>query len=468
MQSFSAMLKQSGLAFNQHQYDGVEFCLKNEKTRQLDVYGGIIADEMGLGKTITAIGTMVANPVPNTLIVLPPVLLVQWQKAINKTMGFNALLYHGQQKKQIKNKELMASPVVLTTYNAIRTGKKSNLLLEVKWDRVIFDEAHHLRNKNLAHKGAMELKTKIRWLITGTPIQNNISDYYNLCAVLGLNRAIYCDKTMTGRILETFVLKRTKRLVPEIASSLPEVMTHTVHVDWDTLGEYQLAEDIHGALSFCGVAKEPGAYASKLTGGILVNMLRARQACTLPSLMQADLKKKRIKYKVGADSKIQSVVRTIVANRDNGAGKLVFCHYRGEIDAISSRLNELNIKSSIFDGRTSLSERQAILTDKTNMVILLQIQTGCEGLNLQENYSEVYFVSPHWNPSVEAQAIGRCHRMGQQKQVHVYRFVMNGFEQGTHSLDMYIRSVQDKKMGISNRIMQGKEDEDDDDDDVVV
>ena len=362
----------------------------------------------------------------------------------------------------------MASPVVLTTYNAIRTGKKSNLLLEVKWDRVIFDEAHHLRNKNLAHKGAMELKTKIRWLITGTPIQNNISDYYNLCAVLGLNRAIYCDKTMTGRILETFVLKRTKRLVPEIASSLPEVMTHTVHVDWDTLGEYQLAEDIHGALSFCGVAKEPGAYASKLTGGILVNMLRARQACTLPSLMQADLKKKRIKYKVGADSKIQSVVRTIVANRDNGAGKLVFCHYRGEIDAISSRLNELNIKSSIFDGRTSLSERQAILTDKTNMVILLQIQTGCEGLNLQENYSEVYFVSPHWNPSVEAQAIGRCHRMGQQKQVHVYRFVMNGFEQGTHSLDMYIRSVQDKKMGISNRIMQGKEDEDDDDDDVVV
>lgn len=462
MHAFTAMLKQSGLSFNQHQYDGVEFCLKNEKTRQLDVYGGIIADEMGLGKTITAIGTMVANPLPNTLIVLPPVLLVQWQKAINKTMGFNALLYHGQQKKQIKNKELMASPVVLTTYNAIRTGKKSNLLLEVKWDRVIFDEAHHLRNKNLAHKGAIELKTKIRWLITGTPIQNNISDYYNLCAVLGLNRAIYCDKTMTGRILETFVLKRTKRLVPEIASSLPEVMTHTVQVDWNTdypFGEYQFAEDIHGALSFCGVAKGPGAYAKKLVGGNLVNMLRARQACTLPSLLQTDLKKKRIKYNVGADSKIQAVVRTIVDNQDNGAGKLVFCHYRGEIDAISRRLNELNIKSSIFDGRTSLPERQAILMDKTNLVILLQIQTGCEGLNLQENYSEVYFVSPHWNPSVEAQAIGRCHRMGQQKKVHVYRFVMNGFEQGTSSLDMYIRSVQDKKMGVSNRIMQGKDDE---------
>ena len=88
MHAFTAMLKQSGLSFNQHQYDGVEFCLKNEKTRQLDVYGGIIADEMGLGKTITAIGTMVANPLPNTLIVLPPVLLVQWQKAINKPMGF--------------------------------------------------------------------------------------------------------------------------------------------------------------------------------------------------------------------------------------------------------------------------------------------------------------------------------------------------------------------------------------------
>jgi SNF2 family DNA or RNA helicase len=67
-------------------------------------------------------------------------------------------------------------------------------------------------------------------------------------------------------------------------------------------------------------------------------------------------------------------------------------------------------------------------------VLILQIQTGCEGLNLQENYSEVYFVAPHWNPAIEDQAVARCHRLGQKKQVHVFRFKMESFEKGTERI----------------------------------
>lgn len=99
----------------------------------------------------------------------------------------------------------------------------------------------------------------------------------------------------------------------------------------------------------------------------------------------------------------------------------------------------------ILDGRVSAKQRSHILTEK-NDVMIVQINTGCEGLNLQEHYSEVYFVSPHWNPSVEDQAVARCHRFGQLKCVNVHRFHMSQDE----SMDQFIATLQGKKRMLYN------------------
>ena len=101
-------------------------------------------------------------------------------------------------------------------------------------------------------------------------------------------------------------------------------------------------------------------------------------------------------------------------------------------------------------------ERAALLLNDKYDVLILQIQTGCEGLNLQENYSEIYFVSPHWNPAVEEQAIARCHRIGQKKEVVVNRFEMSGFvgqKLETKTVDNYVGSVQDCKRKIVSEII---------------
>ena len=87
-------------------------------------------------------------------------------------------------------------------------------------------------------------------------------------------------------------------------------------------------------------------------------------------------------------------------------------------------------------------------------VLILQIQTGCEGLNLQEHYSEIYFISPHWNPCVQDQAIARCYRIGQTQAVSVFHFVMNtDFTIATYTLDTHIHDVQNRKRDMSTEFI---------------
>jgi SNF2 family DNA or RNA helicase len=177
---------------------------------------------------------------------------------------------------------------------------------------------------------------------------------------------------------------------------------------------------------------------------------------SLDKLVKAGLFENPEAYKeaLSKSSKLDFVVSSILERKDNGCGKLVFCNYRQEIDDIATRLRSGGMRVAIFDGRTTQSMRHDILSQK-NDALILQIQTGCEGLNLQENYSEIYFVSPHWNPSVEDQAIARCHRIGQTKPVYVRRFEMAKFDKDeeqtmdTVTIDSYVSSVQDKKRIIT-------------------
>jgi SNF2 family DNA or RNA helicase len=106
-----------------------------------------------------------------------------------------------------------------------------------------------------------------------------------------------------------------------------------------------------------------------------------------------------------------------------------------------------------FDGRTS--NRKDVLSQR-HEALILQIQTGCEGLNLQEHYSEIYFISPHWNPAVEDQAVARCHRIGQTKVVYVERFEMSSFgkniEVDTINIEKYVNNTQESKREVAKKI----------------
>ena len=162
-------------------------------------------------------------------------------------------------------------------------------------------------------------------------------------------------------------------------------------------------------------------------------------------------------------SKLDQVCDKIIERNNNGRGKLIFCHYRAEIDHISSAREGGGMEVAKFDGRTPHKESNGILTQKWDALIL-QIQTGCEGLNLQQ-FSEVYFVSPHWNPAVEDQAVARCHRIGQTEPIDVFRFTMYGFAHAdseeedatypsTFTLDEYSRDTQQLKREVAREVLE--------------
>ena len=479
MELFKKYLDRTGMDHKQYQYDGVAWCVKNETcvNPPCNVRGGFIADEMGLGKTIMMIGTFLCNFVPNTLIIVPPILIDQWYTQILRTTGHKALIYHGADKKTITLYQLSRATIVISTYGAITLTKKQvkddfiTPLHKVNWSRIVFDEAHHLRNRKTAlYISATLLKSNIRWLVSGTPVQNKKQDFYSLCSAIKIPTSFYTDSANLPTLARAFILKRTKT---QVGIQMAPIVVGNNIVNWQNKKEMELSEELHSALAFSHVSGNKGNKLMVNTfseGGILALMLRTRQSCILPKLMAPYLDKlvalgflnNYDSYQEAFDhsSKLDSVVQSILERKGNGCGKIIFCQFKEEIDTIAAKLRAGGMDSVVtFDGRTSATKRFTILREK-NEALILQIQTGCEGLNLQENYSEIYFVSPHWNPAVEDQAVARCHRIGQLKPVMVQKFEMCNFvsddDQQIHTktMDTYISNVQEKKRYIAIECME--------------
>jgi len=251
-----------------------------------------------------------------------------------------------------------------------------------------------------------------------------------------------------------------------------------------------MAEELHALLPnqthvFTTNSELADAFEGK---GILTAIMKARQSCIMPSMLIPDIIRQ---FREGeleepqnyikalkSNSKLDAVIKLILSRKDNGNGKIIFCHFRKEIDLIAKRLRNGGLQKVVtYDGRNS---RTGINLADAADAIVLQIQTGCEGLNLQANFSEIYFVSPHWNPCVEDQAVARCHRIGQVKPTYVFKFEMTGFktdeerkqianeketngdssdndedeEKQEQSLESYVNSVQKFKRTLIGEIIR--------------
>jgi SNF2 family DNA or RNA helicase len=445
------------LSGKEYQRKGVEWCINQEKQKSDEfIGGGLIADEMGLGKTLTILMVILLHYQPRTLLVVPPSILHQWYDEIYRLTGHQALIYHGAGKKKITREQLDNSPIVLTTYHTITATKTeymddspNKLIHNVRWGRIIYDEAHNMKNRNRFHYGAMSMTTKLCWFISGTPIQNRYSDYRNLCRIMG-----YSSKNATIPIL--------RRTLADLKIRHNGITNHIHRVKWSDQS-LELAKPHHQQM----LQPDDEVVISK--------MQKCRQICAMPSLYGNKMNGDNTVY---TNDKMISISEHVYQHRNSGKGKLIFCNYTEEMRAYKSHLTNMGINVVIINGETTMRKKHHLLSRRYSIkddmladdngrpnylgflsqdivryinayvnidVYLIQIQSSCDGLNLQ-HLSEVYFTAPAWNPSVEQQAVARCYRTGQTEHVNVYRFQMESFTddgfENVKNMDEYVCATQ--------------------------
>ena len=248
---------------------------------------------------------------------------------------------------------------------------------------------------------------------------------------------------------------------------MPALKEHVINVPWTNPEERELATRLHSTIGMEDPSK--AVHKPDTTNNIriprfnvkLVEYLRARQLCVHPGLLKTPyrdalaqeqeqdpltqdpnndshtddqirhLEPEEIKATeeflekaTNGSSKLTAIVDHIATSTSTPTRKLVFCEFRKEMDYLETALAKRNIITGRIDGATNKQLKDATITSPHIQVLLLQVRTCSEGLNLQQ-YSDIYIVTPQWNPTIESQAICRAYRIGQKaKQVNVFRFVM--------------------------------------------
>jgi len=409
-------LGRGGFSLYNHQKKGIKWLLNIEKKYG----GGLLADEMGLGKTLQIISMMIANPKPLNLLVCPASLVKQWETEINKFAPSIKVWSKFDDTMNYKDD----INVIVVSYNKIN---QITILRILQYDRVICDEAHYFRNKkSKTFKSLDALKTSIRWALTGTPIQNYKADLQ--CIFKFLRKHVSLETCVSK-----YMLRRTHN---QLHFSLPNI-NHSIKF----IG-------VHNQELFDMI--ENNDYMHHLE-----KVIRLKQACIIP---QQTLKSIEGKYSKSYDSgddmdklkllKLNKVVRDVSSTI--GDKTIIFSYFRNEIRYLHNKLKaKLNI--DYIDGSISTLKRNELINSKEHDVLIIQINAGGTGLNLQ-HYNKVIFTGPQWNPTLEQQAIARVYRIGQTKDVSVKRYIIG--KKDEYSIEKRILKIQQQKLELIRKYIQ--------------
>lgn len=456
-----------------HQREGVIWmCRRESRPGPVPtVAGGILADEMGLGKTYEMVALMRLRPM-RTLIVTTLSTLMQWQEVISNHLSALPFVLRG--KDQAEGVGFAGVSTVLTTYSMFQHLDKIPRGLFDGWARIILDEAHIIRNpKGNTYRSLCKLQAVHRWVLTGTPVNNNVRDLHTLVAWLG---APGLDVESIRRHL---MLRRTKVVEaersPEFSLPILTIVDSVVHMSEPERQAYAIIEAAGRAHAVGGGASMSTALTdAAFHVRVMEAVLRCRQACTHMALMcdavataqlrlenftvlQQAMRDPRVLCEacrcpvdVLGSAKVTRLVE-LVSKHKHTEKSLVFCDWLGEMDILETALSEgTGVQVIRFHGAMALGQRQSALQAFENMemgaVMLVQIQCGGTGLNIQ-CASRVYMMRPAWNPCTEQQAIARSHRLGQTRPVIVTRLV------AADSIDVRCTEIQSRKLAIIDWVM---------------
>jgi superfamily II DNA or RNA helicase len=446
--------------------------------------GGCLADDMGLGKTIQAIAYLLkvrklAKPsIKNSrvqssqlslfadmegsdtnqvsLIVMPTSLVHNWESEIARFAPSLKVYKHtGPQRMNLWKEGSPADfyDVILTTYGTLRND--ADFLQETEFTCLILDESQHIKNPaSKTYKSVIELKAKHRMVLTGTPVENSLSDLWSQMNFL--NRGLlgsysffkqnFLTPIETNQkedvrdrlqlLIRPFILRRTKE---EVAADLPPLMEQVIYCPMtpEQESEYEKEKSIIRNSILLSVENSEIRKSSIV---ILQGLMRLRQLANHPRLIDRTSKNESGKF-----SEIFDLLRNIIAENHK---VLVFSSFVTHLELIREQIEDEKWKYSYLTGKSK--NRKEIISlfqeEADNHIFLISLKAGGVGLNLT-SAGYVFILDPWWNPAVENQAISRAHRIGQDKHVFVYRFITE------NSVEEKIERLKEKKSILAETLI---------------
>jgi len=444
--------------------------------------GGILADDMGLGKTLQAIALILWNRSKAkaaakaskkkvngrpTLVIAPTSVVPNWQREIEKfAPGLKTLLWQGPNRFDHED-EIDDVDVMISSYALLRRDEE---LLESKNFRyVILDEAQHIKNPTSATaRAAKRLKSDRRLALTGTPIENRLSEFWSIIdfvspGLLGdlktfeenvarpIDRGDQKTADKLRKTIQPFVLRRTKS---EVAPELPAKIQQEIVVplsDEQAKLYRQILREVRKSV-YSEVEKKG---VSKVQIQVLAALTRLRQVACDPRLMK--LERSNVEWGPEESGKL-SALREIVAEAKSGGHRvLIFSQFVTMLHHIRDAMDEDGVSYEYLDGSTK--ERMQLVDrfneDESKTAFLISLKAGGTGLNLTGADTVIHF-DPWWNPAVEDQATDRAHRIGQTKVVSVYRLIAKGtVEEKILQLSAKKRSLMENVLSTEGSPLKG-------------
>ena len=431
-------------------------------------FGGILADDMGLGKTIQMLSIIAGYVEENkdrraSIVICPSSLSLNWQNEAKKfTNEVKTLVIKGnatERKEQINS--INKYDIIITSYDFLKRDIELYKEKKYQFRYAIADEAQYLKNSNTQNaKAVKELLADTRYALTGTPIENSLSELWSIFDYIMPGYLFAYKKFKTNfetpivkdndikvmnklkLLVEPFILRRTKE---QVLTELPE---KTITVLNNQMKDEQ--EKIY--INYLAQVKQEVAESIKLNGfekshiQILAALTRLRQICCHPGLF--------IKNYTEGSSKLEQCIEIVKDATDSGHKILLFSGYTSIFEFIEKELDEKSIKYFKLTGSTKVDDRIKMVDEFNEnndiKVFLISLKAGGTGLNLTGADMVIHY-DPWWNASVENQATDRAYRIGQRKNVQVYKLITQ------NSIEEKIYELQEKKANLSKAILSTKE-----------
>lgn len=417
--------------------------------------GGCLADDMGLGKTIQTIA-MFACIYPResrpSLVVMPRTLLFNWAHELRRFAPHLKLFtYYGQQRDMQKAREY---EIILTTYGLVRNDIEA--FRKQAFSYLVLDESQHIKNPAAGvSKAVMLLNGEHRLALSGTPVENNLTELYSLFRFLNpgmfggleeFNRAYGLpiqknhDKDAMNELRRKIAPFMLRRLKQEVLADLPPKVEQTLYVEMSPKQRtfYEQRRTFYRD-AVREQVKTEGVGRSQFF--ILQALSELRQIASIPEVKSED---------TIISPKRDMLVEQLLDVTANGHKVLVYANFLGVLDRLAEDLESHDIPFLIMTGATR--DRRTLVNRFQSapgaMVFLMTLKTGGVGLNLTAA-DYVFIFDPWWNRAAETQAVDRTHRIGQAKTVFTYRLITKD------TIEEKIALLQEMKAELVDNILGG-------------